>query len=53
MIIDRWGNTVFQSNSIFKWDGKYKEKECTEGVYYYIIELEDNIKINNFLTLIK
>jgi gliding motility-associated-like protein len=38
-INDRWGNSVFASNSITaKWDGRFKGNLCPEDVYVYKIE---------------
>jgi gliding motility-associated-like protein len=38
-ITDRWGNTVFSSNSYSaKWDGRYKGNLCPEDNYIYRIE---------------
>jgi gliding motility-associated-like protein len=34
IIINRWGEIIFKSeNPNQVWDGKYKEKECPEGIY--------------------
>lgn len=44
IILNRWGNLVFESNDVFfKWNGKNMNsgKPCTEGVYFYKIELTD------------
>jgi len=39
IITDRWGNTVFSSNSVnAKWDGRYKGNLCPEDIYVYKIE---------------
>jgi gliding motility-associated-like protein len=36
-IYDRWGELVFETNDINRgWDGKYKTKNCSEGVYTFI-----------------
>ncbi len=40
-IYDRWGNKVFEANDFYPndssifWDGKYKGKVATQGVYSY------------------
>ncbi|WNJ18160.1 PKD domain-containing protein [Pontibacter sp. G13] len=35
-IFDRWGELIFQSNSLFdSWDGRYKGMPAPEGVYVY------------------
>lgn len=52
-ILNRWGNIVFQSDSIFLWDGLQNGKECADGVYYYIIEVGNDFKVNGFLTLMR
>ncbi len=39
IISDRWGNTVFTSNSISaRWDGRFKGNLCPEDIYVYRIE---------------
>ncbi len=37
-IYNRWGDTIFQSNSIHKsWDGKDKQgNDCDDGTYYFV-----------------
>lgn len=41
-IFDRWGSLIFQSNDIMKdWDGSFKGKLCTEGVYVYKMNITD------------
>lgn len=52
-ILNRWGSIVFQSDSNFLWDGSHDGKECTDGVYYYIIEVGNDFKVNGFLTLMR
>jgi gliding motility-associated-like protein len=38
-ILDKWGNTVFFTNSTSgKWDGRFKGNLCPEEVYVYKIE---------------
>jgi gliding motility-associated-like protein len=38
-ITDRWGNTVFSTNSInTRWDGRFKGNLCPEDIYVYKIE---------------
>ncbi len=40
-IFDRWGNQVFYSSGItFIWDGRFKEKEISSGVYVYNIMIK-------------
>ena len=39
-IFDRWGEELFESNSIEKhWDGAFKNSKVHEGTYYYSIEV--------------
>ena len=47
MIYNRWGDFIFESNTIDKyWDGMYENKRVPEGGYYYHIEvLGENGKI--------
>lgn len=38
-ILDRWGNTVFNTNNVNgKWDGRFKGNYCPDDVYVYKIE---------------
>ncbi len=40
-IYDRWGNKVFEhdvSNKV-EWDGDSNGKPCSDGVYYYVLQL--------------
>lgn len=44
VILNRWGNVVFESNDInFTWNGKVHNTgtDCTEGVYFYKATLTD------------
>jgi gliding motility-associated-like protein len=39
-IFDRWGEQLFESNSIDKyWDGTFENKKVQQGSYYYQIEV--------------
>jgi gliding motility-associated-like protein len=39
-IYNRWGELVFESSDISQgWDGRYKGRECAEGVYFYVAEV--------------
>jgi len=39
-IYDRWGEQLFESDSIDKyWDGKFNTKKVQQGAYYYNIEV--------------
>lgn len=52
-ILNRWGNVVYQTEDSFSWDGTFNGNPCSEGVYYYLIEVTETIKTNGFLTLIR
>ncbi len=40
-IYNRWGNQLYNGSGISaSWDGKYKDKLCPDGVYYYLIDYE-------------
>ena len=41
-VVNRWGNTVYQSNNLFEWNGtnKYDQKECVEGVYFFTLRTD-------------
>jgi gliding motility-associated-like protein len=52
-ILNRWGNVVFETNDSFSWDGTFNGNPCSNGVYYYMIEVSETIKTNGFLTLIR
>lgn len=35
-VMDRWGNRVFHTtNPHERWDGKYQDQQCEEGIYIY------------------
>lgn len=35
----RWGNSVYSTNDINEyWDGRFKNSDCPDGVYYYTIK---------------
>jgi len=39
VIVNRWGNTLFQwSDPALGWDGTFKGKAVSPGVYFYLIE---------------
>ena len=39
-IFNRWGELVFESNSIYKsWDGFFEKRPVPEGSYYYQIKV--------------
>ena len=47
LIFNRWGGLIFKtSNQTDKWDGKFNDLECSDGVYFYQI----TYKLPNQLT---
>jgi gliding motility-associated-like protein len=43
VILNRWGNTLFQSNALNTgWDGSYKGLKCSEGVYFWQVVFSDS-----------
>lgn len=56
VIVNRWGNTVYQSDDItVGWDGTSDGKPCNDGVYFYIIRAksgENEIVKHGNLTLV-
>ena len=57
-IYTRWGQEVFQSTGYSKekfWNGKTKNGEVTEGVFFYVLELRDkkNEQRTGSITVIK
>lgn len=58
IILNRWGNTVFETNDITNgWDGTYNSTPCTEGVYYWKVVytdiFEETKTEHGFFTLIR
>ncbi len=61
-IFDRWGNEMFsQTNAFpndeaFAWDGKYRNKNASQGVYVWFAKLElitgEIIELNGDITLL-
>lgn len=44
VIVNRWGNVVFESNDIQQaWDGKSNGIPCEEGTYFYMIRAKSGI----------
>lgn len=57
-ITNRWGNVVYSSQNGFSgWDGKDQHgKDCSAGVYYYVLQNKKDDEINThqgFITLIR
>ena len=47
LIFNRWGDLLYTSSHIdHKWDGTYHEKDCPDGVYFFIITALSNIGRN-------
>ncbi|MEB3150838.1 MAG: gliding motility-associated C-terminal domain-containing protein [Sphaerospermopsis sp.] len=43
MIYNRWGDLLYTSYHInHKWDGTFHEKDCPDGVYFFIINATSN-----------
>ncbi len=40
LIYNRWGQLVYENNKARGWDGNYRGKPCTVGIYLYRIEIE-------------
>jgi len=40
-IYNRWGELVFNTNSGQQWDGTFRGQDALEGVYIYLITVED------------
>ncbi len=49
-ITNRWGNIVVQSEKTAKsgfnplWDGTENSEKCTDGTYFYVIRIEEELK---------
>jgi gliding motility-associated-like protein len=42
-IYNRWGELLFTAEQINqKWDGRFREKDCAEGVYFFILSAASN-----------
>ncbi len=40
-IYNRWGQIVFNSdNPMYGWDGTFGQKDCPEGIYFFILEYQ-------------
>lgn len=57
-IVSRWGELMFESEDpIIGWDGTFKNKQASEGVYFYIVNYIDEYngagKLQGHLTLIR
>jgi len=54
-VMNRYGELVFQRTGYLKpWDGKYQNKDLPAGVYYYVIQLQSDMKpISGSVTIIR
>jgi gliding motility-associated-like protein len=52
-IINRWGNVIYESNTVFEWDGKSGGDDCPEGVYFYRIKTKSDYIMNGFISLMR
>lgn len=58
VIYNRWGGLIFKtSNQFEKWDGKYKDTDCSSGVYIYILTYkfadQQTINLRGTFTLLR
>jgi len=57
VIFNRWGNEIISYNNyeeINNWDGRTQTSaEITDGVYFYIITLNDGVTLNGSVTVIR
>ena len=55
LIYNRWGLQVYQSTGyVNPWDGRHGSKNLPVGVYYYVIDLKNNLKpLTGFVTIIR
>lgn len=57
-ILNRWGQELYYSDNLQNgWNGYFREKTCTEGVYYWIVQYttksNDLKELSGFLTILK
>jgi len=57
-IYNRWGQHIFAtSNPSEKWNGKYKDTDCSDGVYFYIFNYKlpnkNSASLNGTVTLLR
>jgi gliding motility-associated-like protein len=54
-IFNRWGTQVYETNSYDNtWDGKSEGGDILpEGVYYYIIQCNDNVSFRGYITIVR
>lgn len=56
-IYDRWGILIYQSIPAQPWNGKFKDKDCSDGTYYYLIQVAlptgSRKELTGYVTLIR
>lgn len=54
-VFNRWGTRIFETDKPFEvfWDGYYEGRECTQGVYFYILLYGDGQEKYGTVTLIR
>lgn len=56
-VYDRWGILIYQSIPAQPWNGKFNNKDCSEGTYYYLITVAlptgSRKELSGYVTLIR
>jgi gliding motility-associated-like protein len=56
-IYDRWGILIYQSIPAQPWNGKFDNKDCSDGTYYYLIVVAlptgSRKELSGYVTLIR
>lgn len=56
-ILNRWGNVIFETDDLSTgWDGTANGDECTNGVYFYLVEyigMGQEYQAHGFVTLVR
>lgn len=58
-IFDRWGQQIFEAvgySAAKSWDGKHNGRKVTDGVYYYVIDLRNDLykePFKGFVTVLR
>jgi gliding motility-associated-like protein len=53
VIVNREGQTVFESKNFTRWDGRYKGKDLPSGVYFYRVTAGANKAMQGWLNLVR
>jgi gliding motility-associated-like protein len=53
IIFNRWGNTIIDKDKDFYWDGNSNEKQCDDGVYFYMLEFKNKSKKTGLIHLMR